>query len=89
MRTKNYAVSVDGNKIDIIELTEDQYSTQYARDAVRRSIAEKHGIGTWGLRLVEINRPYIFWTDMETGKTTRKYVTGEIYENGVLKNESP
>ena len=87
MRTRTYAISVDGHKIDVIELTEAQYSTQRARDDVRRYMAEKHGISTWGLRLVEINRPYIVYTDMETGITTRKYVTGEVYENGILKGE--
>lgn len=89
MKTRTYAVSVDGEKVDVIELTEAQYTTQRARDDVRRSMAEKHGISVWGLRLVEINRPYIMWTDMQTGITTRKYVSGEIYENGVLKKGGP
>lgn len=69
-----YSVRVDGHEIEAIELKPGQYETQAARDRVRFKIAERYGISTWGMRLQEINRPYILYTDMETGKTHKKEI---------------
>ena len=69
-----YSVRVDGFEIEAIELLPHEYQTQVARDAIRRKVAEKHGISTWGLRLQEIGRPYIIYTDMQTGKQIRKEI---------------
>lgn len=69
-----YSVRVDGHEIEALDLQPEQYKTQAGRDAVRQQVAERHGIGTWGLRLQEIGRPYIVYTDMETGKQIRKEI---------------
>lgn len=71
-KVRYYSVRVDGHEIEAIELKPHQYETQAGRDRVRYEIAERHGISTWGMRLQEIGRPYIVYTDMETGKQIRK-----------------
>ena len=74
-KARIYKITCDDFDVDIVKLSHDQYSTQVGRDAVRRDYAQKNGIKTWGVRLTEIGRNYIVWTDMLTGKTHRKYLS--------------
>ena len=78
MSVRTYKITCDGYEVEIVHLRPEQYETQHGRDQVRKEYAERHAIGTWGVRLTEIGRKYIVWTDMETGVTSRKYVDGTI-----------
>tara|TARA_A100000172_G_scaffold74080_1_gene55919 strand:+ start:64 stop:291 length:228 start_codon:yes stop_codon:yes gene_type:complete len=74
MKNRIYKITCDGHDTDIVELTHEQYKDQNGRDKVRKEYAEKHNISALGVRLVEIGRKYIMYTDMETGISHRKYV---------------
>jgi hypothetical protein len=73
-----YKITCDGHDTDIVELEPEQYKDQSGRDKVRKEYAERHGISVWGVRLIEIGRKYIMWTDMKTGISHRKYLNGSI-----------
>lgn len=71
---KIYKINVDGECIEKLTLTYEQYSTQKGRNKVRNAFAEKYNISTWGVRLVCAEKNHIFCTDMKTGKSYRKYI---------------
>jgi len=68
-KDRAYSVRVDGEEIGKITLCFEDYKDQPARDKIRQMIADHHGISTWGMRLQQIDCPYVLYTDMKTGKT--------------------
>ena len=68
---RDYVACVDGEEFCRVTLTPEQYTSQYTRDIVRRSLAHTYRIPMHYIRLKWANK-YIFVTDMETGKTIRR-----------------
>ncbi len=69
-----YSVRVDGFEIRQITLSKEDWGTQAAREEVRKGIAATYKISTRGMRLVQIDNPHIYVTDMKTGETKRRSI---------------